>query len=289
MTFCSMKPRLFLMVQMICVAFLPVGSSPVFGAVPYTIEGYDVDNGIEPICWTYPLQYNYSGNTEVSGRVFQMMPLCYPRTSMKITVDDLDLLNSVQTLYTQWNYTVNLEISIDFESIEKYAPAYFDDDYNINSSYTVEGNRYYSPNQVLFRIALCDVTKIGFCNPVALDFLEFTDNLTEYNWEAIEELWVTDGEIVAPYEEGTVLKGVNLGNHIYSRWIMLELDPVDAEGKLFYTNETLIIQIPESNAGTFFVVGHGHLELQLNETNNNSGDSGIYVRLLYKMFRAVFP
>ena len=288
----SMKPPLILMVQMLWVATLPVGSAPAFGSVPYTIDGYDVDNGTEPICWTYPLQYNFSGNTEVWGRDFQMMPFCYPRTNMQITVDGLELFDSVQTLFTQRNYTVNLEISVDFETIEKFAPEYFDDyddNNNHNASYTVEGSRYTTSNQVIFRIALCDVTKIGFCNPVALDFLEsYTDNLTEYTQTSLDDIGVTDGKFLAPYEEGTVLKGVSLGNHIYSRWIMLELYPMDPERKLYSTNETLIIQVPEGNAGTFFVVGHGHLELQLNDTNNNSSDSGIFVRLLRNLFCSIY-
>ena len=53
------------------------------GGVPFTLNGYDVDGGTQPICWTLPLA-NFSTITEFQPDKFQMMAAC-SMTTLKVT------------------------------------------------------------------------------------------------------------------------------------------------------------------------------------------------------------
>ena len=179
-----------------------------------------------------------------------------------LSVDNLLSLNIVlvvqfddevtRAMYTGVPYTFEVEFSVDYATIDTVAP-----------------EKYF-----LFRILFCDISKIGFCNPIALNFLDY--NATEYTPAVVEEFYDSLDNGTLGYREGTIVKAVRIGNHIYSRWINLTMDEINPRTQRFRRSVNITLQMPAGQAGTFFGIGHAHVGVYLND--ENATGAGLYVR-----------
>lgn len=223
-------------------ALLPVALA-LLGGVSFTINGYDVDGGTDPICWEliwWPLAQN------LDLQYFNMMPACYHGTNLSVTPLDLDMDENVQVMITNKTYTFNVHANVNFERV---AESFEKDLTTFNGSVAI-GNR--TSRYVFFRMVLCDTSMIGFCNPLAASIL----NPSEGDMQELDEL--TAEGWLSNVNEGDVLQGERIGNHIFSPWLNLSLQEV---GPLkFAANWTIQMRLPTGQRGAFFVIGHAHLQ-----------------------------
>ena len=104
---------------------------------------------------------------------------------------------------------------------------------------------------LLFRIVLCDVSKIGFCNPIALSFIDHSDQERNDTIYLLQNGWFSN------VSTDEVLQAAQIGNHIFSPWLDLKLNEV--ANNTFAARTKVKLQLPDGKRGSHFVIGHGHI------------------------------
>lgn len=152
-------------------------------------------------------------------------------------------------MHTQTPYTFLVEAMVDYgEIVDSFRQQELQDFIG-----SVDVGPFIS-RHLLFRIVLCDISKIGFCNPLALS-LDFTDEELQDYETLTEEGWFNN------VTENEVLSGKTIGNHIFSPWLNLTMHEVKENS--YRTNITIQMTLPAGSRGSFFAIGHGHVQAHI--------------------------
>ncbi|CAB9501851.1 expressed unknown protein [Seminavis robusta] len=239
----------------------------VAASVPFTLNGYDVDGGADPICWTLPLLNMSDFRFKASD--FMMQPSCPEGTSFSLRPVDLNHsgeFDDNQIMYFETPYKFELDATVHFDHIAgsiaepgRGNVAFEVGDYNDTSEdYTT----------LFFRLILCDTRHVGFCNPINVGFLDL--NISDY--AVIER----DGWLGSRDTTENDLKAVQIGNHLFTAWIELKMQEISP--RFFQVRHQFTIRLPKVSAGTFFVIGHSHIHLPVvavEESLSNFSDVGV--------------
>ena len=133
---------------------------------------------------------------------------------------------------------------------------------------------------LLFRIVLCDVSKIGFCNPIALSFIDHSDQERNDTIYLLQNGWFSN------VSTDEVLQAAQIGNHIFSPWLDLKLNEI--ANNTFAARTKVKLQLPDGKRGSHFVIGHGHITAHF-LAENRTEELTELINLIYEGIQSLKP
>jgi hypothetical protein len=171
--------------------------------------------------------------------------------------------DDIQMMYFGTPYTFDIEIAANYKEIAAMADT--GPEHPEPMIYTVDEN-YSDYATLFFRAILCDTRHIGFCSPLTVGDQGYEDPIT------LEEFLEKNGT-----QEGVLeLEAVKDGNHLYSPYMTIQMREV--EPYQFHAKARITLTLRDAAPGTFFIIGHGHLEIPVVGTAPGRNKTAISTR-----------